>query len=130
MSMIAVEIKGHILVIDDDKNVVKILERFLTNKNYKVTVADNGTDGLTKFKEEKPNLVLLDVTMPGMSGVETLREIKLLDPSAKVIMLTGIQEESVVKSCLDLGAVEYITKPFDCNFLGKVIESKLGSSLN
>lgn len=115
----------HILIIDDDKKISELLERFLILKQYKVTTAYSGKEGLREFQNDKPQLVLLDINMPEMDGVETLKEMKKLDPQIGIIMITGIMEEDIAKSCLDLGASDYITKPFDWNYLEVSVLSKI-----
>ena len=119
------EIKSHILVIDDNKEIAELLQKFLTKKNYRVTTAFNGTEGLEKFKKDKPILVLLDINMPGMDGIETLKEIKKLDSRVGVMMITGVQEEDIAKKCLQLGAADYITKPLDLDYLELTVLAKI-----
>jgi DNA-binding NtrC family response regulator len=76
-------------------------------------------------KEIKPQLVLLDIMMPGISGIETLKLIKKIDPNIPVIMVTGVSDEATAKSAIDLGAYDYVKKPIDFDYLNASILTKL-----
>jgi DNA-binding NtrC family response regulator len=114
-----------ILVVDDDPSVRDLLDDFLTKKGYKISLASNGEEGLSKTKSEKPHLVLVDINMPGMDGLEVLKKIKEDDPSITVIMITGTQEMETARKCLEMGAYDYITKPFNLEYLETSVFSKL-----
>lgn len=115
-----------ILIVDDDAELRKALVLLLGGLCALVEASD-GADGLSKFSVEKPRLVLLDVTMPGMGGLEVLKAMLLLDPAAVVWMLTAESELDVAKQALDLGARAYITKPFDGDSLRSQTERFLAS---
>ncbi len=104
--------KPSILIIDDEKNIRTILRQCLELAGYQVTVAINGYEGLEKLTNEEVQLVLLDMMMPGMNGLETLRRIRDLKPKLPVVMITahGTIENAV--ETLKLGAVDYLRKPF------------------
>ncbi len=68
-------------------------------------------------------VVLLDIVMPGMSGIDVLKEIKAFDPAIHVIMLTGIRDRKVVRQAMELGAHDYLTKPFDLAYMDKIVEN-------
>ena len=85
----------------------------LLEKTYKLAVADSGAQALRYLMTARPRLVLLDVTMPEMSGIEVLRRARSLDQTLQIVMVTSRQELEIAKSALDLGAVAYVTKPFD-----------------
>jgi len=106
-----------ILVVDDDGQVRRVLLRFLERRGYRVITADGGERALELFSAEKPDLVLLDIIMPGLGGRETLRAIMALDPAARVLMLTAVQDDEIGKECLTAGARDYICKPFDLDQL-------------
>ncbi len=114
-----------ILVTDDDPSVQDLLDDFLTKKGYKISLASNGEEGLSKVKSEKPHLVLLDINMPGMDGLEVLKKIKKDSPSVTVIMITGLQEMETARKALEMGAYDYITKPFNLDYLETSVFSKL-----
>ena len=112
-----------VLVVDDEPSVVKMVEFRLKKEGLDVIVAQNGTEGLEKAKKEIPDLILLDVTMPGMNGHEVLAKLKEMPDtkSIPVIMFTAKgQVEDVERSSRE-GAVDYIAKPYDpATLLGKV----------
>jgi DNA-binding NtrC family response regulator len=108
---------GRILVVDDEINVIRLLQKFLTSKDYDVCTAVDGRMAIEKVRELKPQIVLLDILMPGMSGVDTLKEIKKLEPDTVVIMVTAVSDEEIAKNSLRLGAFDYITKPINLDYL-------------
>jgi len=116
-----------ILVVDDEPDAVEILSEFLTPKGYEVIVASNGEEGICKAKAERPHLVLLDVRMPSMSGLEVLRRIREFDHEVGVIMVTAVHEEETGRQALALGAFDYITKPLDLKYLERVVWHKITS---
>lgn len=108
-----------VLVVDDEPEAVELLVEFLSSKGYEVITATNGEEALAlrRVKEDRPHLVLLDVEMPKMNGMETLRRIREIDPEMGVIMATGVNEEDVGRKALELGAFDYIVKPLDMKYL-------------
>ena len=114
-----------ILVVDDDIEICSILQEFLTSKGYEVSTAWDGANALQQVKAVKPHIILLDVTMPGMDGIAILQEIKRIDSTAGVIMITGIKDEYLARRAITLGAYEYITKPIDLNYLELVVMVKI-----
>lgn len=120
--------KSTILVVDDQPGIRRLLMEVLTEEGYNVCTAANGYEGMEKAKELNPNLILMDMKMPGMDGIETLRELKHLNQAEKVIMMTAYGELGLVNIAKDLGAYAYVTKPFDiielCTMIGQVISAK------
>ncbi|HVJ47721.1 response regulator transcription factor [Desulfitobacterium sp.] len=100
-----------ILLVDDEKNILKVLKAYLQQEGYSVTTATNGLVALTIFKENKFDLVILDLMLPGLSGEEICQEIRRISPTP-IIMLTAKDEEDQKIQGLTLGADDYITKPF------------------
>jgi signal transduction histidine kinase len=100
-----------LLVIDDERPILEMLEMSLTSEGYKVITAENGTEGLRIFKEERPNLVLTDIRMPGIDGIEVLKTIKATDNEAEVIVITGHGDMNSAIAALQHGASDFITKP-------------------
>ena len=110
-----------ILVVDDSAYVRNSLKTLLETSGYTVVaMAENGLDALGKYKSHRPDLVMLDIIMPQMDGLSTLRALHQLDPSARVIMVTSISTRASVMDCVKAGAKNYILKPFDKE---KVIEA-------
>lgn len=101
-----------ILVVDDDVHVRMMLEAVLESEGYSVVLAHSGPEALAMMKEEQPSLVLLDYMMPGMNGLDVLREIKKSHGQTKVIMVTGHGNEKLANEMLKSGAADYIQKPF------------------
>ncbi|MEE9304918.1 MAG: response regulator [bacterium] len=114
-----------ILVVDDERSVCKELRLFLKGKGYSVAEAYSGDEALVAYRQESPDVVLLDIRMPGKDGIEALHEIKALDPEASVIMVTAIHEEEIAKQAMAEGAFDYITKPIDPGYLEMALMTKL-----
>ena len=100
------------LVVDDEKGVVAELKELLEMRDYKVYSATSGEEALSIMKKENPNIVVLDILMPGMDGIEVLRQIKKTHPKTRVIMLTAVEDEGMKKMTTSLGASGYLTKPY------------------
>ena len=101
----------NILVVDDEKLIRSVIKDYLENEKMIVFEAENGEEALRVFKEEKINLIILDLMMPKMDGIETLKEIRKIS-EVPVIMLTAIKEEMDKLHSFDLGVDDYVTKPF------------------
>lgn len=114
-----------ILVADDDEAMRGVLYRYLTAAGYKVILAGDGLAAEKMAREHKPDMVLLDIYMPGKGGVEVLRTLVAEMPSAGVIMITGNEDEGVARDCLRLGAVDYVSKPINLDALGERIMARL-----
>lgn len=114
-----------ILIVDDEAPVRLMLRRFLENKGYSVLEATGGHEALEVYNQDKPDAVFLDVRMPGKDGMETLLELKALDPKASVIMVTAVHEEETGMKALEQGAFDYITKPIDSDYLELSLMTKL-----
>ena len=119
------EEKIKILVVDDDLAVCQFLCDFLQQKGYEPVRAFSGEEALRKLKPENPRLVLLDYSMPGLTGLETLTHIRAKDPKIGVIMVTAVQDEAVWKQAQALGAYAYVLKPVDFKYLEMLITTKL-----
>jgi len=101
-----------ILAIDDEKNIRRLIRNEFSLEGFDVVTAKNGEEGLKYFDKENFNLVLLDIKLPEMSGIEILRRIKYKSASAAVIMITGYGDIQSAVQCIKLGASDYVTKPF------------------
>ena len=110
-----------ILVVDDEASVCDLLKDFLTLKGYEVLTASDGYTAINKIKEVCPYLVLLDIVMPGISGMEVLKEIKKLSPKTGVIMITAVPDQEIITESIDLGASDYVTKPMNLNHVENVV---------
>lgn len=114
-----------ILIIDDEKNIRSTLSKCLQNKDYKVDTAVNGEDGLDKFQSGNYNLVLLDMKMPGMDGIEVLGKLKEIDSNVDVIMITAYGTVKTAVESMKLGACDYLRKPFTPEEIRKIVETVL-----
>ena len=114
-----------ILVIDDNPSVVDMISTFLREEGYGVLGALTGDDGLKLAILARPELVLLDIGLPGTNGLELLMRIRLMNPSARVIMVTGNTDPALAREAFRLGALAYVDKPFDLAYLKRVIAKAL-----
>ena len=103
-----------VLIVDDSAFVVKQLQQIFVSEQYNVVgTAENGEEGVLMYKEYKPDLVTMDITMPKMYGITALTKIIEYDKNAKVVMVSALGKEDMVKKALLAGAKNYITKPLD-----------------
>ena len=115
----------NILVVEDDNQIQELIVEFLSSQDYDVDVANDGVEGYEKFKENKYDLVILDVMMPRLDGHALCKMIRNLDKEVSIIFLTALgDEESEIKG-FDLKADDYISKPFSFNILIKRVEAVL-----
>ncbi|KGK88694.1 histidine kinase [Desulfosporosinus sp. HMP52] len=116
------------LLIVDDASFMRLSIRNMLQK-YDIEIvgeAENGSIGLAMYKELRPDVVTMDITMPEMSGIEALKAIKAFDPQAKVIMVSAMGQEGMVKESIICGAKTFIVKPFKEEFLYQTISKVLG----
>jgi len=114
-----------ILLVDDEKGITDTLQNFFKHRGFAVKTANSGEEALKSVKSDKPDIVFLDVRMKGISGLDALEQIKKIDNSIKVIMLTIHEEKEIIEKATALGADEYITKPFRIGYLEEVVVKKI-----
>lgn len=114
-----------ILVVDDEIEVCKALKEFLSIKGYETFTAQSGKEALSLVRAKNPHIVLLDIIMPGMSGIETLEAIKKTAPATGVVMITAVTDEALGNQALEIGADDFITKPVDLDYLETVLMVKV-----
>jgi DNA-binding response OmpR family regulator len=119
------EIKSRLLIVDDEKDMRDFLVEFFTEKGFEAHSASSGSGAIRLLKELRPHLILLDVKMPGMSGIETLEKIRDLDREVGIIMITGLHDQKVGRESLKLGASDFITKPIDLEYLETSVLEKI-----
>jgi DNA-binding NtrC family response regulator len=117
-----------ILVVDDEPHMLNFLRTLLEVESYKVETASNGLEAVRRVQEEPPDLVLLDVAMPELDGLETLARLSEIRPGIKVIMLSCVSDPGTVVKAIRLGAQDYLPKPFQKADLDAVIKRALGRS--
>ena len=118
-----------VLICDDAMFMRMMLKDILSKNGYEVVgEAANGKEAIDKYIELRPDLVLLDITMPEMDGIEALKKIKMIEPKAKIIMCSAMGQQAMVIEAIQNGAIDFIVKPFQQN---RVLESleKLTSGL-
>uniref|UniRef100_A0A7C3YBQ0 Response regulator n=1 Tax=Geoglobus ahangari TaxID=113653 RepID=A0A7C3YBQ0_9EURY len=109
-----------VLIVDDAAFMRKLLKNILFSGGFDIAgEAENGKQAVELYKKLRPDIVTMDIIMPEMNGIEALKEIKKIDPNAKVVMCTAVGQEQMVKTAIKFGAKGYIVKPFQAP---KVIE--------
>ncbi len=116
---------ARILVIDDDPAVVDTLVTLLGEDGYGVSSAVTSDEGLKLFILSHPDLVLLDIALPGMNGIEMLKRIRSIAPTARVVMVSGVTDPARAREALELGALAWVDKPFDLAYLKRVVAMAL-----
>lgn len=119
--------RPQILIVDDEPCICDLLREDLTDRGYVCTTALRSLDALARLKRQKFDIVLLDIMLPGMSGMELLKRIRSDHPDTETIMITGINRTDTMIDALNKGARDFIIKPIDLNELYKSIESLLGT---
>ena len=117
-----------VLIVDDDSSMRYSLNRMLEGQGFLVSSAKNGTEALERFFTESPELVIMDIKMPGQSGLEVLKQIKERDPKALVILMTAFGTTETAIEAMKFGAFDYILKPFDIPQMRGLVERALGVS--
>lgn len=107
----------HILVVDDEQEFLSLIQKRLSRRNMQVSTADNGNGALELVRQQNFDVVLMDVRMPGLDGLATLRQLKEIRPQLPVILLTGHASLGVAVNGMELGAFDYMLKPVAINEL-------------
>lgn len=114
-----------VLVVDDEEPIRQLMRRFLEPEGYDVLTAENGELALQLCETQRIDLIILDLAMPGLSGVEVLKRVRQRYPSLPVIILTVNQDEVTALETFQLGAIDYVMKPFKGDQLKLAIRAKL-----
>ncbi|WAM33440.1 response regulator [Caldicellulosiruptor morganii] len=116
-----------ILIVDDAAFMRMMLKDIITKNGYEVAgEAENGLKAVEMYKELKPDLVMMDITMPEMDGIQAVREIKKIDPQAKIIMCSAMGQQAMVIESIQAGARDFIVKPFQADRIVEAIKKVLG----
>ena len=115
-------VRARVLVVDDELEFRKVLAEYLEDRGFDVMEAQDGEEALLRVPDFHPHIVLMDVMMAGMGGVEALRRIKTAAPETCVIMVTAVEDIDSARGALALGASDYVTKPFSFQYLDSVLE--------
>ncbi len=114
-----------LLVVDDEPEICDFLKSFFEERDFDVLTANSGADAITAVGQAKPQVVLLDIHMPGMDGLQALKVIKEKYPRVKVIMVTALETREKIEEAMRLGADNYITKPLSLEYLEKDVHEKV-----
>ena len=115
-----------ILIIDDESDLRYLYKRLLELKNYQVFCAASGPEGIRLNEQKNPDLIILDMHMPEMDGIETLRNIRKTDDTVIVVILTGYACPDTIREAVDLNVSEYLSKPFENKELLTIISKAFG----
>ncbi len=119
------DLKGKVLIVDDTPDTLEIIQKLLRYEGYNVILASSGEEGVRKVEEERPDIVLMDINLPGIDGNEALRRIKKINPIQCVIMLTAYATVDNAIQALKEGAIDFIKKPFENDHLIHIVNQAL-----
>jgi|TARA_Y100000310_G_C20353086_1_gene655316 DNA-binding response OmpR family regulator len=108
---------SRVLVVEDSDSACDLIRDFLESKGYDVFLSRTGEDALAKVRELKPDVMLLDIVLPGIDGMEVLRRVRQFNDKIGIIMVTGINDEREAKEALKKGADNYLTKSINFDYL-------------
>ncbi len=111
-----------ILVVDDQLPILELLKRYLQQLGYEATTVSSGYKAIQLFQTQPCDAVLLDLGLGDTSGLEVLKKMKKLFPERPVIVVTGCHEEAEARKAFEAGALDYVVKPIDFQYLGRVLE--------
>jgi two-component system response regulator (stage 0 sporulation protein F) len=117
--------KHSILIVDDEAQMRDMLTQYLSKQGYHVLSAQDGLAAVSLAERERPHLIVLDINMPGMNGVEVLRKLRAKNYAGGVMVLTGVQDEKLLNEALNLGSIDIIGKPADLERIRLAIEVSL-----
>ncbi len=117
-----------ILVVDDAAFMRMMIRDILAREGYVIHEAVNGRDAVDKYQQIRPDLVTMDITMPEMSGLAALREIRAADPNARILVVSAMGQQQVIIEALELGAVDFLVKPFQPTKVLETVKKSLRNS--
>lgn len=126
--MSAPKIPGRILVIDDDRSARMLLERVLTRAGHTVALVDTAEEGLERLKAEAFDLLVTDKNLPGLDGLEVLRQARVVRPQLRALLITGFPTPETQSAATDLGVHAYVTKPFGVHDILDICEAAIRTS--
>lgn len=126
--MSAPKVPGRILVIDDDRSARMLLERVLTRAGHAVALVDTAEEGLERLKHEAFDLLVTDKNLPGLDGLEVLRQARAVRPNVRALLITGFPTPETQTAASDLGVHAYVTKPFGVHDILDICEAAIRSA--
>ena len=115
----------NMLVVDDEAEICDFLKSYFEEREFNVRTAGTGAAALKAVEQNPPHVVLLDLHMPGIDGMQVLKQIKEKHPGVKVIMVTALETRDKIEEAMRLGADNYITKPLSLEYLEKDVQQKI-----
>lgn len=119
-----------VLVVDDAAFMRMMIRDILSKEGYVIHEAVNGRDAVEKYTEVKPDLVTMDITMPEMTGIEALRQIRAGDPEARVLMVSAMGQQKMIVEALEAGALDFLVKPFQPTKVLETVKKCLQASVD
>lgn len=116
---------GKLLIVDDQYGIRILLNEIFSKEGYNTFQAANGVQALSIVAKEQPDLMILDMKIPGMDGLEILRRVKKTNPEINVIIMTAYGELDMIHEAMDLGAITHFAKPFDIDEIREVVRKEL-----
>jgi DNA-binding NtrC family response regulator len=113
--------EGTILIVEDDEKVMNIIDRLLSGEGYATIKTENGAHAMQMAARVKPDVVILDLKLPDFSGIQVLGKLKAMDEAVQVIILTGHGSKASVRSAMEFGALNFLTKPFEFHELHEAV---------
>ncbi len=121
---------NRVLIVEDNSGFSRVLKDEIENHGYEAVAVDNGVDALLQHLNGDIDIILMDVVMPKLSGIDALRIIRKIDPAAKVVVITGNPTDEMHKEVMKLGALEFLAKPFSIKALIEIIKNCLKDKKN
>jgi putative two-component system response regulator len=118
-----------LLVADDEQKICRLVGDFFAKRGYEILMAHDGPSALAVIRAERPHLVFLDLRMPGMNGLDIIREARAIDDTIKIIVVTAIEDDETIQKARALGASDYVIKPFSLEYLHDEVLGKVSASL-
>ncbi|MGH7684364.1 MAG: response regulator [Vulcanimicrobiaceae bacterium] len=121
--------KGRVLIVDDAVVMRMMIKDILSKNGFEIVgEAQNGADAVEKYKDLRPDVVTMDMVMPGVDGIAAVKQIVSVDPAAKILMCTSLGQEALLNEAMEAGAKSYITKPFQPSKILESLEKVLGGT--
>ncbi len=122
-------IPSRILIVDDEEDICDLLSDFLEDNGYETFKTNTGKEALSILKAARPHLMLLDIRLPEMSGIDILRSVREIDQEVGVIIMTGYDDIGIAQEALKIGASDFVTKPIDFKYLETSVHVKIKAML-
>jgi len=122
-------VASRILIVDDEEDICEMLADFLSNNSFETFWTTQGDQALKLVKQIRPHLLLLDIRLPDVNGLEILHEVQKADPALGVVMITGYHDIEIAQEALKAGASDFVTKPVELDYLLTSVRQKINAML-